>query len=115
MQFTSSAWHPDRVGPQFDRQFIIHVIKEGFLQIGATKIESKMLVKTAEVNISAQIPEGIKPGKTFAVEALDGQLIPMTCPKGSGPGDVLKATLTSPVLVDGAVLVDEAWEAEAAL
>jgi len=85
--FNSRPWHPDRVGQQFHREFIIDVV-------GAS------CILTHETTVQIKIPEGVRAGKVFIVSVLDGQAIPTTCPKGSGAGDTLPLTFASPVLVE---------------
>ena len=89
--FTSEAWHPDRTGQQFHREFIIDVIGE-------------RCILTQESVVEVAMPPGTKPGRSFEATVLDGQVISVVCPKKGAPGAVapgqrLPVALKSPVLV----------------
>ena len=71
--------------------------------MGGATINIKMMVETKETPLTIEVPAGVKAGKTVLVEALDGQMVPVLVPKGSGPGDEVAVTLTSPVIEDGQV------------
>ena len=96
--FTSVAWHPDRAGQQFHREFIIDVIGE-------------RRILTQESVVEVEVPPGTKPGRSFDARVLDGQVISVVRPRKGAPGAVapgqrLPVTLTSPVLAPQALTVN---------
>ena len=84
--FTSRAWHPDRQGQQFDRSFIVDA------SVG------ECCIRTQENTVHVTVPDGSKPGKPFEARVLDGQHIPVMCPKDAVAGQTVPVTLISPVL-----------------
>jgi len=88
--YSSAAWHPDRARHQYNRTFVIDAAGE-------------CCIRTQETTLEVKVPEGVKPGQTFSASALDGQLIPVRCPKESGPGSMLPLTLRSPALAEQAL------------
>ena len=71
-EFKSSSWHPDRVGPQFDRAFVIHAVGDGIFTWMGSTLDVSMKVQTQEVTVNLVIPEGIKPGKRYVASDAPG-------------------------------------------